>query len=102
MQKSRRSSDGVDFRVASTRSAQRIVEVKQLTKRFGSNVLFEKLDLVLSPGMRVGVIGKNGAGKSTLLNVMLGREAPSGGEVVWGPNTATMYFDQHRAKESRR
>jgi ATP-binding cassette subfamily F protein uup len=54
------------------------------------------LDLVLSPGMRLGLIGANGSGKSTLLRLLAQMEPPDTGTVAHAPGLKVVMFDQHR------
>ena len=56
-----------------------------LSKHFDLDPLFEGLDLTLSPGDRVGLVGPNGTGKSTLMRILAGEEAPTSGQVVRSP-----------------
>ena len=56
-----------------------------LTKHFDLDPLFEDLDLTLSPGDRVGLVGPNGTGKSTLMRVLAGLEEPTAGQVIRSP-----------------
>lgn len=58
-----------------------IVEVKNVTKRFGGLIAVNKVSFVLKKGEILGVIGPNGAGKSTLLNVISGVFPPDEGEI---------------------
>lgn len=59
-----------------------MVEVKNLTMRFGKQVLFEDINLSLDKGNRYGLIGANGAGKSTFLKILSGEIEPSSGDVL--------------------
>ncbi|MHC4809879.1 MAG: ABC-F family ATP-binding cassette domain-containing protein [Planctomycetota bacterium] len=59
-----------------------ILSVRNLSKAFGSSVLFEQVNLHVEEGDRVGLIGPNGAGKSTLLKILAGLEEADDGEVV--------------------
>ncbi len=93
----RRQTETASFSVASVRTGKRLIEARGLTKRYGDRTLFSHLDFTLGPGERVGVIGRNGSGKTTLMRILLGEEKPDEGEVILGPNTTMMYFDQHRA-----
>ncbi|MEV0666020.1 ribosomal protection-like ABC-F family protein [Actinomadura luteofluorescens] len=54
----------------------------QITKRYGTRAVLDRVSLTVRPGERLGVIGDNGSGKSTLLRLMAGVERPDGGEVV--------------------
>ena len=56
-----------------------------LRKHFDLDPLFDSLDLTLSPGDRVGLVGPNGTGKSTLMRTLAGLETPTSGQVVRSP-----------------
>ena len=56
-----------------------------LSKHLDLDPLFESVDLTLSPGDRVGLVGPSGVGKSTLMRVLAGLEAPTSGTVVRSP-----------------
>jgi branched-chain amino acid transport system ATP-binding protein len=58
------------------------LELKDLRKSFGKTEIIRGCSLAVNPGERVAVIGPNGAGKSTLFNLISGRFAPTGGEVL--------------------
>ncbi len=58
-----------------------LVQVEQLEKSFGGDILFAPFAAQIGPGDRVALIGDNGVGKSTLLRLLSGDEAPSGGVV---------------------
>ncbi|HEV8640614.1 MAG TPA: ABC transporter ATP-binding protein [Methylomirabilota bacterium] len=60
-----------------------ILELRALTKSFGSLVALDRVDLKLEEGEILGIIGPNGAGKSTLFNVIAGLERPSRGAVYY-------------------
>ncbi|KAA9085436.1 ABC-F family ATP-binding cassette domain-containing protein [Microbacterium radiodurans] len=55
---------------------------------YGHRTLFEGVDLTVSPGDVIGVVGANGAGKSTLLTILAGRNAPQAGTVSLAPSDA--------------
>ena len=64
-------------------SARAILEVRNLTKRFGGLTAVSQLDFDVREGEILGIIGPNGAGKSTLFNVISGLDRPSAGDVVY-------------------
>ena len=59
------------------------LDVQQLTKSFGSLVLFENLCFSVAEGQKVGLIAKNGTGKSTLLSILSGKEGYDSGEIIF-------------------
>lgn len=60
-----------------------VLDVQNLTKRFGAKVLFEDISFSIAEGQRVGLIAQNGTGKSTLLAILTGEEGKDGGEVIY-------------------
>ncbi|WEK62608.1 MAG: ABC-F family ATP-binding cassette domain-containing protein [Candidatus Microbacterium colombiense] len=58
---------------------------QNLAGGYGHRILFESLDLTVSPGDVIGVVGANGAGKSTLLRLLAGVDAPASGSVSLAP-----------------
>lgn len=60
-----------------------VLDVQNLTKRFGAKVLFEDISFSIAEGQRVGLIAQNGTGKSTLLSILMGEEGKDGGEVIY-------------------
>ena len=74
-----------------------VVELHGVTDGY-DRTLFEGVDLALSPGERLGVIGVNGSGKSTLLDVMAGRRRPKAGRVVTGSTVRVGVYDQRGAE----
>ena len=73
-----------------------VLEVQDLRKGFGNNLLIEDLSFSLPPGGIVGVIGPNGAGKSTLFKMILGLEEPDSGTMRLGDTVKLGYVDQSR------
>lgn len=61
---------------------ERVVEVRQLGKRYGELRAVDGVDFAVEAGEMFGLIGHNGAGKSTLFRMMLGLIAPSSGEIL--------------------
>lgn len=66
----------------STAQTDTLIEVKNLTNKFGSNVVHDGLNLSLRRGEILGIIGGSGSGKSVLLRSMLGLHSPTAGEVL--------------------
>jgi ATPase subunit of ABC transporter with duplicated ATPase domains len=63
-----------------------------------TEVLFDRVELVLNAGDRVGLVGPNGAGKSTLLRILVGEQPPTAGHVALSPGTRVGYFAQQVAE----
>ena len=60
----------------------RVIDVKELTKRYGQTVAVDGLSFQARPGQVTGFLGPNGAGKSTVLRIILGLDAPNGGHAL--------------------
>ena len=58
------------------------IEMRDISKAFGSNQVLEKIDLVIESGQVHALMGENGAGKSTLMKIIAGVEAPDAGRVT--------------------
>src|SRR3989441_421387 len=86
---------GIDF-TSSQRRTRRLLVARGLTKSLGGRRLVSDLDLVITPGTRVGLIGPNGSGKTTLLNVLAGTLAPDAGEIDRADDLRIVRFAQER------
>ena len=78
------------------RLGAKVIEVENLRKGYGDQLLIEDLSFALPPGGIVGVIGPNGAGKSTLFRMLTGHEQPDAGTVEFGDTVKLSYVDQSR------
>jgi ABC transport system ATP-binding/permease protein len=85
----------IDF-TASGRRTKNLLEARSLTKELSGRPLFRNLDLILRPGMRIGLVGANGSGKTTLLRVLNGEIAADSGTVQRADALRVVYFDQNR------
>jgi ATP-binding cassette subfamily F protein uup len=81
---------------ASERRSRRLLAARGLTKSLGGRRLIRDLELVITPGTRVGLIGPNGSGKTTLLNMLAGTLPPDAGEVERADGLRLARFDQDR------
>ena len=70
------------------------LDVQNLSKRFGAQVLFENISFSIAEGQRVGLIAQNGTGKSTLLAMLTGREGKDGGEIVYRKGLREGFLEQ--------
>ncbi|MCU0706627.1 MAG: ATP-binding cassette domain-containing protein [Fimbriiglobus sp.] len=87
---------GIDF-AATGRQSKKLLTATGLAKSLGGRNLFSHLDIPLSPGTKLGLLGPNGGGKSTLLRVLAGQLAPDAGTVVRAEGLRTVVFEQGRA-----
>jgi len=86
-----------DINVSSgERSGKLVFESEQLQMSFDDKVIFKSLDLLISRGDRLALIGANGTGKSTLIKLLMEQIQPTGGKMRVGVNLDIAYFDQHR------
>jgi ATP-binding cassette subfamily F protein uup len=81
---------------ASGRRTRRLLVARGLTKSLGGRPLVRDLDLAITPGTRIGLIGPNGSGKTTLLNMLAGALAPDAGEIERASGLRTVRFEQQR------
>lgn len=88
---------GLDF-VASERETRHLLVAKNLSKSLGGKLLFQGVDLKLSPYTRLGIVGRNATGKTTLLKMLAGEILPDTGTVKQAQDLQIVYFDQHREK----
>jgi ATP-binding cassette subfamily F protein uup len=97
--KSRNTSKRSDIAfVASERETKKLLSAKNISKTAGTKPLFHHLDLLLSPGSRIGLMGPNGSGKTTLLRLLAGELLPDQGTIKRADDLKIVYFDQHRAQ----
>ena len=85
------STAGIDF-TASQRKTKRLWSARGLTK----SPLFSNLDILLTPGTRLGILGPNGSGKTTLLRIIVGQLAPDAGAIERADGLRVVYFEQNR------
>ena len=85
----------LDF-AGATKAPKKLIEAKGISKTLGGKLLFDDLDLLLTPQSRIGLLGYNGCGKSSLIRVLLGTDAPDTGEVKRSEHLAVSYFEQDR------
>ncbi len=81
---------------ASGRKTKELLVCKGLRKSLGGKQLFGDLDIVLSPGTRIGLLGANGTGKTTLLRVLCNELAPDAGTIKRADDLRVVMFDQAR------
>src|ERR1700722_7790328 len=93
--RSRTGTAKIDF-TASDRKTKRLIEAEGIGKTLGGHQLFENLSLVLSPGVRIGLVGANGSGKTTLLKLLKGVMQPDEGAIRRAEQLRIVSFAQDR------
>ncbi len=86
---------GIDFD-ATGRKTKILLEAHHVKMSRGNKLLFANLDLKLSPGFCLGLMGRNGSGKSTLLNLLKGDLTPDSGSMERASNLRIVTFGQKR------
>jgi len=92
----------IDF-TATGRKTKKLMEATGLTKAYEGKTLFSGLDIILSPGSRLGLLGRNGCGKSTLMKILAGSEEviADAGTIKLADEVRIVGFDQNRASINR-
>lgn len=89
-------SAGIDF-VDTGRQTRKLLNATQLQHSLGGRQLFTGIDLLLSPGTKLGLLGVNGSGKSTLLKVLAGIIKPDAGTIQRADKLRVVMFEQGRS-----
>ncbi len=87
---------GIDF-VATGRQTRKLLTAEGLAKSLGGRPLFADLDVALTPGVKLALLGANGSGKSTLLRVLSGDIAPDAGAITRAEGLRVVMFEQGRS-----
>ena len=77
------------------RSGSEVISLRNLSKSYGENVVYQDINLTLSRGDRVALVGPNGAGKTTMLKILADVMPFDSGERKTGHNVITTYYAQH-------
>ncbi len=85
----------INFRV-DKQPGKVLVELHNVSKAFGDNVIIENSSVEIDRGDKIALIGANGKGKSTLLRIIAGVEQFSQGERKWGHNVEESFYAQHQ------
>ena len=80
------------------RSGREVIQLEKVSKRFGDNVVYNKLSGQVLRGERIAIVGLNGTGKTTLLKLVAGELAADEGTLALGHNVELGYFAQHHAE----
>lgn len=72
-----------------------MLSITQLTKTFGTRILFNNVNFQINSGEKIGLVGRNGSGKTTLFKIILGEEEYDAGEINKSKNYKVGYVSQH-------
>jgi ATP-binding cassette subfamily F protein 3 len=72
-----------------------MITVTNLSKSYGSQVVFDMVTFTVNPGERVGLVGRNGSGKTTLFKLILGQEEYDGGSITLPKRYIVRHLSQH-------
>lgn len=81
------------------RTGDTVIAMKDVAKSFGTNHVYDHVNVSLYRGDHVALVGPNGAGKSTLMKLMNGKLTPDEGTVELGQNVTESYYAQHQLEE---
>lgn len=70
------------------------LDVQNLTKRFGAQVLFDNISFSIAEGQKVGLVARNGTGKSTLMSVLMNKEGHESGDIIYRRDLKVGYLEQ--------
>lgn len=71
-----------------------LCQVSEVSKRYGEQIILDRLTCQINPGEKIGLIGRNGCGKSTLLKIIAGEIASDHGEIHFQGGTRVRYLSQ--------
>lgn len=92
--KVRREDNEIQFGLEMRRLGGKILEMNNVNKMYGDNVILKDFDYIFKRGERIGIIGKNGIGKSTFLNMITGAEQADSGTITTGQTVTYGYYTQ--------
>ncbi|MBI4847816.1 MAG: ABC-F family ATP-binding cassette domain-containing protein [Nitrospirae bacterium] len=72
-----------------------MIQISNLEKSYGRQVLFDKIGFIINPGERIGLVGRNGHGKTTLFKLILGQEHQDSGTISIPNGYRTGHLSQH-------
>ena len=88
------TKDELKLEVKMARIGGKILELKNIKKSYGDNVILSGFTHTFKKGERIGIVGKNGVGKSTFLNIVTEKEVPDYGKINQGETTVYGYYNQ--------
>jgi ATP-binding cassette subfamily F protein uup len=86
--------DEVTIQIQAARLGSKILELHQISKKYGDKIILEPFSYKFKPGERIGIIGPNGTGKSSFLKLITNQIKPDTGKVVVGDTVVFGYYSQ--------
>ncbi|MGB8954537.1 MAG: ABC-F family ATP-binding cassette domain-containing protein [Tumebacillaceae bacterium] len=93
-QKVEKQAAKLEITIGSQRLGKKVLELEEVTKRYGERTLIDHFSYLVGPGERIGIVGPNGSGKSTLLNMIAGGITPDSGTITVGDTVKMSYYTQ--------
>ena len=93
-QKVEKQAAKLEIAIGSQRLGKKVLELEEVTKRYGERTLIDHFSYLVGPGERIGIVGPNGSGKSTLLNMIAGGISPDSGTITAGDTVKMAYYTQ--------
>ena len=85
----------LEMDLQTSRLGRKVLEINDITKRFGQKVILHPFSAILQAKDRIAIVGPNGVGKSTLLKMLEGTIAPDTGNIERGATVKIAHFHQH-------
>ncbi len=89
-----KQEETIEVQVGSSRLGRKIIEIENIEKAYGDNVLIKDFSYIMLRDDRIGIVGPNGMGKSTLLGIISGEIEPDRGSVEIGETVKIGFFTQ--------
>lgn len=90
----RREQQQIQLEMTMNRVGSKILEMRNVSKRYGDVVILDGFDYMFTKGERIGIVGNNGVGKTSFLNLITEFETPDKGRVLSGDTIVYGYYTQ--------
>jgi len=90
----KRNQQQMQLEVSMQRIGGKVLEMKNVSKSYGENIILDEFEYLFTKGERIGIIGKNGVGKTSFLNLITGKEKADSGQVISGDTVVYGYYTQ--------
>lgn len=88
------SENQIEIKTAQRRLGKKVIDIYNLEKSYGNNILIKSFNYKIAPGDRIGIVGPNGCGKTTFLELILNKIKPDAGRIEYGDTVVMGYFSQ--------